>query len=259
MRFIGQEVIMNQLQAILPELYSTHGSENFLLRGPSGWGKTKLALQMCNYLTAGKFKMYLGNDFNERRFNSEVWVHFLDEVHLLEPVEPLYPLLDAKTHVFILATNDRTVLAEPLVNRCLDLTFTDYSILELRVILRESGKIRLPDSYLNYIIETGAKNPRICIRLLRKIEMILKLGGDISTLDKFKEFLQNSLGIQDGFDTLAQRYLQILREIGGVASIDTISQILHVDKETLRSQIEPILLYRNRVRISSRGRTLVYE
>ena len=116
MYFFGQGHIMKQLDSILPWLYEdTSRSMNILIRGPSGWGKTRMAFMICNYLTGGKFEYCLGDNLV---FNTKQRVHFIDEVHLLKDPEPLYPLMDEGKYVIILATNDVDILKEALSNRC---------------------------------------------------------------------------------------------------------------------------------------------
>ena len=255
MNFIGQPHIMRQLAVILPDLFSKGSGtgETLLFRGPSGYGKTRMALLTANYLSGSNFYMCLGNNF---RLDARFWVHLIDEVHLLSPPEILYPILDSRKFVFIMTTNDIAELAEPLVNRTIDLIFSNYTQEELRLIISESIHQHLPDPYLDYIIKCGSGNPRICLSLSRRIETLLRSGGDISTLNKFINFIENMMGIRDGLDTVAQRYIEILNSLGGLASIDTLSMMLHVDKATIRSQVEPGLMYRNLIRISSKGRIL---
>lgn len=255
MNFRGQPHIMRQLGALLPELYTHMNScgETFLFRGPSGYGKTRIALLTANYLSGRNFQMCLGNGFT---FNPDIWVHLIDEVHLLSPPEILYPIIDSRKYIIIMTTNDIAELAEPLVNRSIDLIFNNYSAEDLRIIISESTSLSLPNQYLDYIIKCGSGNPRICLGLIRRLEAMLRSGGDISTIDKFTAYIENMMGIKDGMDTLVQRYVNVLESLGGTASIDTLAVMLHVDKATLRSQVEPALMYRNLIRISSKGRML---
>lgn len=255
MKFIGQSHIMRQLAVMLPDLYSkgSGNGETFLFRGPSGYGKTRMALLTANYLSGRNFYMCLGNQF---KFTGSSWVNLIDEVHLIPLPEVLYPILDSRKHVLIMTTNDIAELSEPLVNRSIDLIFTNYTQEELRQIISESIHIHFPDTYLDYIIKCGSGNPRICLSLSRRIESLLKSGGDISSIQKFIYFIESMMGIKDGLDTVAQRYIDVLTSLGGIASIDTLSMMLHVDKATIRSQVEPGLMYRNLIRISSKGRLL---
>ena len=94
---------MNQLKDILPHLYENDVGMNILMRGPSGWGKTRMSFMICNYLTGGNFEYCLGDKL---LFTDTVRVHFIDEVHLLEHPETIYPKMDSNKYVIVIATND---------------------------------------------------------------------------------------------------------------------------------------------------------
>jgi Holliday junction resolvasome RuvABC ATP-dependent DNA helicase subunit len=258
MYFIGQTHIMHQLQDVLPYLYEDHTKgTNFLLRGPSGWGKTRMSFMMCNYLTGGDFEYCLGD---RPTFNEEKRVHFIDEIHLIEHAEILYPVMDSGKYVIVLATNDVALLPEALSNRCeYQFIFADYTLLEMRYMSRQWLQCNIPESHLDYVIESGASNPRIVKGIVSKLNIALIRRPNVLlglTLDQFKDFLKETFGIRDGMDIMCNRYLDTLGTLGGTASIQTISANLHIDANTLRYYVEPILLYKNRIRISSKGRSL---
>ena len=114
---------------------------NFLMRGPSGWGKTRMSFMICNYLTGGDFDYQLAGD--NFYFNEETRVHFIDEIHLLQTPEVLYPKMDSGKYVILLATNDAALLTEALVNRCTQFNFQPYTLEELREITRINLKTRV--------------------------------------------------------------------------------------------------------------------
>lgn len=256
MYFVGQNHITNQLAEYLPHLYhNKDAGMNMLIRGPSGWGKTRMAFQICNYLTGGDFDFCLADKFS---FNQNRRVHFIDEVHLLPNPEVLYPFLDSEKYIIVLATNDVALLAEALVNRCSQFNFTAYSIEELREIARMSLRTVMPDSFVDYIIESGGGNPRSIRDLIKRLNIILMrhpLTIETSLTD-FKGIMQESFGIVDGLDVLCQRYIEALLSLGGTASIQTLSNFLHTDKNTIQFYVEPILLYKNKIKISQKGRSI---
>jgi Holliday junction resolvasome RuvABC ATP-dependent DNA helicase subunit len=57
-------------------------------------------------------------------------------------------------------------------------------------------------------------------------------------------------------DTLCRRYVEILEEFGGSASLSLLKSALHVDEGTLRNVVEPVLLRKGVIRISQKGRCL---
>lgn len=256
MYMIGQPHIINALRPILIDLYETGKGENFLIRGPSGYGKTRLALMICNYLVGGNFQMYIGENFE---FDNTKRVHFIDEVHLLTHPELLYPVMDKREKVIILATNATAELPEALCNRCIDFTFDNYSIEELREIARMYLTVQLPEDMIDYLIEAAGYNPRIISGYARRLTVIFErvtgVSG-VSTLDEFKNLLEVSLGIKDGMDTLCHRYVTALKALGGTASIETLASYTHIDRQTMKFFVEPALLYKKLIKISSKGRSL---
>lgn len=256
MIFLGQRTIMKQLDRYLPYLYENkEASMSFLLRAPSGWGKTRMAFMMCNYLTGGKYEYYLG-DKVPSRFQERVV--FIDEIHLLKTPEILYPLIDSGNHVFVFATNEVSLLAEALTNRCTNLYFEPYSNDELREIAHINLNQRLRGELLDYLIEVSASNPRVLKGYCSKINIINRNLTN-STLVEFKAFMKEVFGIKDGLDEMCSRYLETLRSLGGRASIGTIATQLRVDENSIKFYIEPVLLFKNLIQISSKGRILINE
>jgi len=248
---------MNQLKDILPHLYENDVGMNILMRGPSGWGKTRMSFMICNYLTGGNFEYCLGDKL---LFTDTVRVHFIDEVHLLEHPETIYPKMDSNKYVIVIATNDVATLPEALVNRCVEFIFSEYSIPELREIARGCTNVSMSNDFLDYIIESGGGNPRIIKSLLGRLNIILSRNPLILKgldLNQFKELLHEVFGIKDGMDVMCQRYMEALHLLGGTAAITTIASYIHIDQNTVKFFIEPILLYKNRIRITSRGRSLI--
>lgn len=255
MRFIGQNHIMNQLRFILPELYKNpENGANILLRGPSGYGKTTMALGICSYL-AGKDFIISSAEFPSA-YNKRVI--FIDEVHKIEGLESLYHLMDLRSRVLVFATNSDGNLPEAFQNRCWEFIFKEYDDDELLIIAKDSAEFYAPIDKFVPIVEAGARNPRIIKSLVSRLNMYFSQNKDVdpSTVD-FTEIMEQVFDIQDGLDTLCRRYLEALENVGGVASINLLKSILHVDQNTLTNQVEPILMKKGLVQISSKGRKLI--
>lgn len=254
MDFIGQYHIMQQLQLLLPKLYEEKGSANILLRGPSGWGKTRMALKICNYLTDRNFQYVIGDRAPIRK---DIWVHLVDEVHIIEKPEYLYPLMDSGKYVFVFTTNDVNVVPEALSNRCFDYIFEPYTIEQLRLIAGENLCRQLPSNCLDMLIDASGNNPRILIALVNQINLYQIRKKEIHDVKTMEQVLKNHLGIVNGLDTMCQRYLDALKSVGGKAGLDTLSIMLHINKDSIRFNIEPILLNKKLIQISSKGRIIL--
>jgi Holliday junction resolvasome RuvABC ATP-dependent DNA helicase subunit len=172
--------------------------------------------------------------------------------------EELYPLIDSQRYVIILATNDVSPLPEALVNRSMEFIFGEYTKEELLYISNNLLLGTLSNQNQDYLIECAAKNPRILKSLCVRINLISRSYPNVWNMDikQFNMLIRDLFGIEDGLDMSCRRYVEALDHLGGRASLDTLSIYLHIDKDTLRYFVEPILLYKNLIQITSRGRTL---
>jgi Holliday junction resolvasome RuvABC ATP-dependent DNA helicase subunit len=253
MYFIGQSRIMNELSVLLKQLYSSRSGTNILIRGPSGWGKTRMALGICNYLSGRDFYMAVGS-----YARNDKWVQFIDECHLINDPEFMYEVMDMKKYVMIFCTNDASILKEAFVNRCTYSFYMEpYTDEELFEMVGRSLRIRLLPESIKYLIDSGGGNPRLILGLASRINT-LHDGGVIESLshEDFVNILDKFMGIRYSLSPACTRYLSVLRDIGGTASLDTMASMLRMDKSTIRSEIEPVLLYKNLITISSKGRKI---
>jgi Holliday junction resolvasome RuvABC ATP-dependent DNA helicase subunit len=255
MFFIGQEHIVLQLGDILPTIYHSREGINLLFRGSSGYGKTELAKRCCNFLVGDNYQTCLGSKL---KFNRDTWVHFIDEIHLLETPEVLYPVLDSGKYVFVFATNFDSILPEALTNRCNSFIFVDYSDKDLIEIFEYHSKLVFPVNVMKYIIDVAGRNPRVMIKTyINILKMHYKRQENISINEE--EIIQdiNTLfGITNGIDRVSKEYLDVLQKLGGRSNINLLSSSMHLDINTIKYTIEPSLLYKGLIRITSRGREL---
>lgn len=259
MTFIGQTHIIRRLELILPSLKDGSPGISMLFRGPSGYGKTHLCKYIAKLLSRGndKYTYQLGNSFSVTR---NYRVHFIDEIHLCKEPEILYPIMDSKKYVLLFATNYDSLLPEAFQNRCLNFIFTSYSDRQLIAIFKNRCSYDVNKDVIKYIIKISNKNPRIMIEnYIRTVELLFQLHPEkmnkISNQD-FIELINEIHGIRDELEPNALDYMMVLKGLGGRAAIDMIVNTLHVDKNTVKYEIEPALLSRKLIKISSKGREL---
>ena len=261
MFFRGQPGIMRVLQLWLPHLVEDEvAAMSFMISGPSGWGKTRLALLCCNFLCANQeFGLYVPDQKTGLvTIDSSLKVHFVDEVHKLAMPEYFYPFIDSGRYIFFFATNEAGDLPEALVNRCKPLIFEPYKSKDLIEIAREH--IRHPlrqsftDEFLLEIVNAGVENPRIIISICEDLSLYMKRNG---LPENVKYVLEEVFGIKNGVNADGERYLQLLQELGGRASLNTLAAGMHVNRNMLLYKIEPTLLHLKKIHISSKGRELL--
>lgn len=257
MKFIGQLHIMRQLKFLLPDLYQhPEKGANMLFKGPSGYGKTTMALAVAHHLAGRDFEAYWA-DWTAYRFRKRVI--FIDEIHRVADLESLYGIMDRKEHVILFATNHDATLPEAFVNRCWEFIFSDYDDDELLLIARESSRFKAFDGQFMEVIDAGNRNPRIVKSLIDRLGTYFEQNNLEAMQADFKKILEEIFDIKDGLDTLARRYLEVLDDVGGVSSIARLKDILHVDEATLKNSVEPVLLRKGLLEITSKGRTRIYD
>lgn len=256
MRFIGQKHIMNVLAFVLPELYRNPGmGNNFLFVGPSGYGKTTLALDICNFLANDLFEMYLADD---KPFALKRRVIFIDEVHRIKLHELLYPHMDSKNHVFVFASNLSGNLPEAFRNRCDEFNFSEYSDDELILMTLEQSTFKISTENALKIVDAGQRNPRIIGKLMVNLGLYFSNHPELDTSKvDFSEILENVFLIEDGLDVACRNYIDVLERVGKRASLTLLKNLLHFDTETITNRIEPVLLRKGLIIITSKGRILL--
>ena len=257
MKFIGQSSIEPEITVLFNKIKSGE-NVNILFRAPSGYGKTDLALRMININDPKGFDYLIPLD-GEIQINTYKRLHVLDEIHLLKDPEVIYPLLDSGEHTFISCTNESGNLKEAFINRHIQFVFQNYSLEEMQEFVdcfyKEYYR-ELPKNFVCLIANNTQNNPRIAKQICQRLINVFKIYGYPESEDKLKDYIRNILNIHDGLSVLQEQYLTVLRTLG-TARIDLIANYLHVDKATIQRDIEPYLLYNNKISISSRGRTIV--
>lgn len=259
MYFIGQEDIMYSLGDLLPYIRETRRGVSILFRGASGYGKTELAKKCCNFLDGVNYEYCLGSRFI---FNRNVWIHLIDEIHLMKEPEILYPIIDSDNYVFIFATNFDSLLPEAFTNRCKNFTFLEYSEKELIDIFKSHSKLQFRESVIKHIIDISGRNPRIMIKtFLSGLEIHYNNKREelfVKTDEEIIDNINKIYGIVGGLDGISRQYLETLKSLGGRSSINLLASSSRLDINTIKYIIEPTLLYKKLIKITSRGRELCY-
>ena len=261
--FIGQKHIINELSVLLP----TGDNFNLVLLGQPGQGKTLLGLKIGNFI--GKEFLYKIADNNEsffQRIDNEIKRYrliFIDEIHRLGyDVEKLYPILDSKKNFFIFATNQPQLLPEAFRTRVIELLFARYSREELRDIVRSYLSLNLNNELLDIIIDAAEENPRRINQYCGRLYSILKTKGGLITIggtitkEILMEIITQYFNIIDGMNSLEREYLSFLERVK-IASLQTLTSSLRVNREVIQTEIEPQLLFKGKIKITSKGREYV--
>lgn len=254
---VGQTRLLTESSILLRGLIEQGKGINLLLRAPSGYGKTKFGMEIAKYTSGGvSFGYYSGDSGTEPPGCNTV---FYDEVHKKTDIEYMYPEMDSKKRFLIFASNHDANLEEAFMNRCINMIFDPYTDEDLYTIIKQYLDPNLSRKHMDYIILTGGRNPREILQLVLRINLYHTSYGveEIESYEGFKNVMKTIFGVDNGFDAVSLRYIMTLKKVGGLASLLTIASMMHVDQNTLKMQIEPKLLDRNVIRITSRGRSLI--
>jgi Holliday junction resolvasome RuvABC ATP-dependent DNA helicase subunit len=255
MNFIGQNSILKELDIIIKLAQENlEFSINLLFRAPSRYGKTNLALRIASLL--GNWE-YINVDENKIfPIDRKKRLHIIDEIHVLTTPEFLYPIMDLHKYIFIFCSNESGELKEPLINRCIQFIFEPYTLEEIIIIISNIFQGKLAPELIHEIATNCQNNPGIATLISQRLMNLFMVLGYPQTLKDLQYYLVNYLNVRNGLNELHNRYLNFLRGIGR-ASLDLISYGTHLDKATIKRDIEPYLISRNMVKITSKGREIM--
>ena len=256
---VGQRRIKPELSAYM-EAMKAGESMNLMIRGQSGYGKTYLAQIMAKYIgRLSTMVVYLGEQCLDLPFPTEARIHILDEIHEVRNPEPLYHYMESGNYIFFVLTNEFGMLKEPLMNRCIIVDLDPYSDEDLAILV---GRVLRshdvePDMLQTLEIATYARgNPRVAKVLAKRLSLYFRQEGTPRDVEELRQVLEDTFQIsQGGFTNFDKQYLDFLAK-NGKAGLDTISRVLMIPKGTLEREVEPFLIRKGLIRITSRGREL---
>jgi Holliday junction resolvasome RuvABC ATP-dependent DNA helicase subunit len=258
-KFIGQEHIIRELDSIL-EAVKTGINLNLSFLAQSGHGKSRLGKLVMRYLdNEKKNSFYYVPRKGEIYFQPQVRIHFIDEVHKLSVPEGLYPYMDSDNYLIMIASNEYGELKEPLMNRCFSFIFASYSYDELYFLVRElfsrKGFPNIKEAFCRTVIDCCRGNPRIAKNLTKRLSFNFIRNGIPYDVEELLHLIYDILRIgKGGFTELDRRYLDFLNNVGGRASLSTIIASTRIPRHTILNDIEPFLLNKRLIQITSRGR-----
>ena len=261
-RFIGQEARIPELSILIDQAKSGTNM-NILLMATSGHGKTMLGTIIAQYLDPSNTNSfyYVPNKQGLINFQEQARIHFIDEVHLLKLPESLYAYMNSSEYIFILATNEFYSLVEPLRNRCYPIEFLPYSKDNLHSIVKmtlERKGVRVSEEISKNIADFGRSNPRVLIKLTERLAFIFKQKGIPNDVPRLIKIIWEVLHIKTGgFTELDTRYLKFMTDIGGTASLRTVIGGTTIPMATILEDIEPFLISKGLLKITSQGRKLI--
>ena len=159
---------------------------------------------------------------------------------------------------FVLATTDTGKMKDTMLNRLRKIHLEQYSLEEKTMIaLQALGEADInTDEVLAKALAKRCRN----IRNLKND--IIATYSDIATsnitsdVDSSLELLDEVMGIDaDGASDRDNKYLRCLYE-NGTTGVDTLATYLHTDKLDIVNNMEPFLLEREWIVVSSKGRKL---
>jgi len=252
---IGQRKILQEANLYIKEI-KKGANFNLLLRAQSGMGKTTLGFYMASKIGVDNCFYYIPNNgILSPSFQKHKRIHLIDEVHTLENPVVLYSLLDSGEYTFILMSNESGGLLEPLKNRCIQLIFEQYDREEMMEIIYNNLEYDFNREILEFLLNY-VKSPRDIKSLCTRLNIVFKnyfIPRNVSEMEKILNTILNLTN--SGLNEHSRVYLEYLKEVER-SSLSNIISGTGIDRTTILTEIEPFLLYKKLIKITSRGREI---
>jgi len=263
-----EDVVFNEKQAnfmrlVLEKLKTER--KNLLFSGQAGTGKTHSSKMIA--CETGKPFIYLNGAMSKRKIINLMLaakknaIILIDEIHNLPErvAEVIYSAIQdneiydegeryqIKNISFIVTTTEPEKLPKPLLDRFMRIEFEEPNEETAKQILKKMG---LDDKSISYMI-----NYTLNIRVLKKIVEYMELYGDKNEENLMKVFRLMKINIYSGLSDEQEKYIDYLKSIGK-ASLRNLSLVLRRSENYIKLDIEPDLIRKGMILITSRGREL---
>jgi Holliday junction resolvasome RuvABC ATP-dependent DNA helicase subunit len=238
---------------------------NILLFGSAGTGKTQTAKMIAKetnkpfiYLTGSNSTQKIKEMLLNAKDNAIV---LIDEIHNLpeKVAEIIYPAIqDNEIYsngekiklnlMFIGTTTEPEKLPKPLLNRFKLIEFEELGIEKMREVLLKKGLI---DEVINPLLNFTNN-----FRIINNVLDMMKLYGDFTELNLRKVFRLKKIDIYTGLSEYQEKYLEMLKNSEKPIGLRQIGLRLRKSEDYIKYEIEPDLIRKSMIFISSKGREL---
>ena len=256
---------MKEFMKLVLEKLKSGEKIDLLFVGNAGTGKTFSAKMICCEL--GWNWVYINGEMGRKKIieilknvkdNSVICI---DEIHNLTDsvAEVIYPAIEyryigeggeeteLKNIIFIGTTTEPEELPKPLLDRFFRVEFEEPDKEILSEILRKQGvENQVIDYLLNY-----TQN----IRQIKKLLEIMRLYGGYNMDALVKVFRIKGINLYSGLSKIQEEYIEYLKKVGK-ASLRNICLVLRKNENFIKYEVEPELIRKGIIVITSRGREL---
>ena len=239
---------------------------NLLLFGSAGTGKTTTAKMLAKetnrpfiYLTGTQGQKKIVKMLLNAKENSII---LIDEIHNLpeKVAEIIYPAIQdneiyfngerhkLKNVMFIGTTTEPERLPKPLIERFKLIEFEELSVEKMKEILI---KKKVTEEVATYLLKFTQN-----FRIINNLIEMMNLYGEINELSLRKVFRLKKINIYSGLSDYQEKYLEMLNNSEKPLGLRTIGLRLRKGEDYIKYEIEPDLIRKEMIIVTSRGREL---
>lgn len=242
------------------------GKLNLLLYGSPGTGKTATA-QMFAAETNRPFIYLTGTQGTKKILQmlinaKENAIVMIDEIHNLpdKVAEIIYPAIQdgeiysegrkikLKNLMFIGTTTEPEKLPKPLLDRFQMIEFEELSFDKMKEVLIKRG---CNEVVVNYLLNFTSN-----FRIINNLIEMIKMYGEMNEINLRKVFRLKKINLYSGLSDYQEKYLDILKKSEKPVGLRTIGLQLMKGEDYIKYEIEPDLVRKKMIIVTSRGREL---